>query len=64
MYVETYTSAAAPTSSPVQTARERVWLPTTSSMITLVISGTRAITAIPASDEPSDRSTLRRYRQA
>ena len=49
---------------PVQSASERVWSVTTSSMITLVISGTSAMTAIPASEEPSASTTLRRYRHA
>lgn len=40
-----------------------VLFPTTSSMITRVTSGTRAMTAIPASEDPSASSTLTLYRQ-
>ncbi len=38
--------------APAQGAMERVRVPMTSSMITLVIRGTTAMTAMPARDEP------------
>ncbi|CAM5740869.1 hypothetical protein SALBM311S_08806 [Streptomyces alboniger] len=42
----------------------RVWPTITSSMITLVASGTRAMTAMPASEEPRARTASLRCRQA
>ena len=49
---------------PAQGARTGRASPITSSMITLVTSGTSAMTAIPASEEPSASTTSLRYRQA
>ena len=43
---------------------ERVWSPMTSSMITLVTSGTRAMTAMPAREAPRASTTSFGYRQA
>ena len=51
-------------SIPAQSPMGRLRSPMTSSMITLVTSGTSAITAMPPSEEPSASSTLRLYRQA
>lgn len=50
-------------SMPAQGAMGLVSSPMTSSMITLVTSGTTAMTAMPASEEPSASSTLVLYRQ-
>ncbi len=55
-------------SAPAQGAMERVppcpsW-PMTSSMMTLVMSGTRAMTAMPPSEEPSASTTSFGYRHA
>ena len=42
----------------------RVWSLMTSSMITLVISGTSAMTAMPASEEPRASTTSFGWRHA
>jgi hypothetical protein len=50
--------------APAHGAMSRVLSPMTSSMITLVMSGTSAMTAIPASEEPSASTTSFGYRHA